>query len=245
MAQIKGATSWQGLEVVLSKQHKPYQAAHTRTWLSTSLAQLSAPGQQQQQQQIEDSSRKIGNRTAGQRPRRRQLPKPLSVPPSAADESQAVLPLPAAAAAAAAANDNHGHGHQGTQGFTTPKASSVGCVPFNHLHVTEAVRKLVQLLPSRPQQLDPADRGKAAALVSLVFQLALQLAQQQQLDPRAIAHIASGDASREKLCVFDLMNCDVTPPVLLHYQGVAAAGLRLLLKWLQDIQPTTLNHQCQ
>eukprot|EP00775_Hariotina_reticulata_P012423 gene12423-12559_t len=91
-------------------------------------------------------------------------------------------------------------------------------------------------LPQRnPQQLDPVDRARAAALVDLVFQLALLLAQQQQLDPRAIAHIASGLAKlghKDHQLVEELQLC-----VLLQMEQFSPQHVAILLGALVSLDP--------
>jgi hypothetical protein len=167
--------------------------------------QLQQPQQQQQQQQ--DSK-------TPQQKRRRQQPQPLSVqvqPQLQLQQPQPqpiLLQVPADGAAAA---------------VPQPKPSDV----LNYLHVTEAFRRLTQLLPSNPTTLHPTERARAAALIEFLSAQALALAQTLELDPRGIAHVA---AAVTKLGHKDeALAAELQTAALLQVEAFSAQHVAMLL----------------
>ena len=185
MSQIQAAATWKELEAVVHQQRmlslpttraaagaavvSQQRTLPTTPAVDVKIEESSAPAAaaaaaskdttnpQQQQQWTMDSQ------LPRRQPRRRQVPKPLSVepqsaestPPAAVAAASSSKQLPSRSAAAAAA-----FGDQGP----VAKPSDL----LNYLHVTEAIRRLPLLLPRNPGQLAAADRSRAAALVELL-----------------------------------------------------------------------------
>jgi hypothetical protein len=98
---------------------------------------------------------------------------------------------------------------------------------LNCLHVTEAFRRLTQLLPLNPTALHPTERARAAALIEFLCAQALALAQTLELDPRAIAHVAAAVA---KLGHKDeALAAELQTAALLQVEAFSAQHVAMLL----------------
>jgi hypothetical protein len=234
MERIKAAATWQQLEVLLYKyaRQRPRAAgspgaisgsttAITGSSSSNSAATAAAQQQQQQQASLLAAPQQQQQQQQQQQKRRRQQPKPLSVEVRPQQQQQqqqqqqnqqvfqpGTTPLPTPAAAAV---------------NTSQKPSDV----LNHLHVTEALRRLPLLLPSTPTALKPAERARAAALIEFLCAQALALAQTLELDPRGIAHVATAVAKLQHRDAVLLEELQVA--ALLQVDGFAAQHVAMLL----------------
>ncbi|KAF6254516.1 hypothetical protein COO60DRAFT_314958 [Scenedesmus sp. NREL 46B-D3] len=218
MERIKAADTWQQLEVLLYKhaRQRPRAAANTHAAMGGTASAAAAPSSataaaasdsiaESQAGQQQHASKPL----APQQKRRRQQPQPLSVQVQPQQQQRQVLLQTTSPTAAATTSQ--------------PKPSDA----LNHLHVTEAFRRLTHLLPANPTALHPTERARAAALISFLCAQALALAHTLELDPRGIAHVAAAVA---KLGHRDeALTAELQLAALLQVDGFVAQHVAMLL----------------
>jgi hypothetical protein len=248
----QAASTWQELEaavyqkqglLALLQQQQPEQEQQQEqsTAAYAAVLQPTTPDLQQQQQQPP-------------RKQRRKQPVPvLSVPTSSLLSGLPTAPdsPPAAAAAAAAAAAPRspaslssssssaaaaGTGapvkpaqqHRQQQAPDNPQPSQQQQqLPLSALHVTEAFRKLPDLLTKHRISLQPPDRQRVSDLISYLSAAALQHAQDLTLDARGVAHVLLG---LSKLGHRDgLLFEELQLALLLNIQGLSSRHAAMVL----------------